>query len=65
YEQFEEMWVKTQEAHELKLQLEVMTRLVNQLSGKRSYVPLAELVAESGISWEDMQGDIDVEAEPK
>lgn len=63
YEHFEELWEKSQEAAELRLQLELLTRMFTQRSSKRDLVPLAELVAESGILPEELVGDIDVESD--
>lgn len=65
YEQFEELWERSHEASELRLELEIMARLVTQLTAKRSLVTYAELVAEAGILPEELEGDADVELESR
>lgn len=65
YAQFEELWEKSQEVEELRLQLEILGRMLVSDRSKGALVPLAELVAESDITLVELEGDIDVEDEPE
>ncbi len=61
HDQFESMWAQAQEAVELRLQHEVMSRVVKQIGSKEAFVPLADLVAETNILPEELAGGTAVE----
>lgn len=65
YDHFTSLWQKAQEASELKLQLELLARLIHQQLSNKPLKTLAEVVEDLGITPEELEaaGDVDIETD--
>lgn len=65
YENFEALWQRAQEARELELKLEVLSRVLHTALSGQPLVPLAQVAEKAGITPEDLEmaGDVEVETE--
>lgn len=63
YDRFADLWSMAQAAEELELQLEVMARLLHHAMSGERLLTLKEVVAELGITPEELEDTDDVDIE--
>lgn len=63
YEEFERFWKKANEASELRLELELLYRILENEKTGEPLVPLVEVVSKTNITAEDLEAAPDVELE--
>lgn len=61
YKNFEELWQKVHEASELQIKLELLSRAIEMEKNEKPLVSLAEVVAKTGITAQDLEEAPDVE----
>lgn len=65
YDKFEGLWQRAEEAAELEVKVEVLSRLLQTALSGESLTSLAEVVERAGITPEEMAevGDVEIEAD--
>ncbi len=65
YEGFEHLWQQAEEAAELDLKLEVLSRALAMVSGQQPLISFAELCEKLGVTAEDLKaaGDVEIETD--
>jgi len=65
YENFEVLWQRADEASELQLQVELLSRILHTALSGQPLIPLAEVVERAGITPEELEmaGDVEIESD--
>lgn len=65
YENFEVLWQRADEASELQLQVELLSRILHTALSGQPLIPLAEVAQKAGITPEELEmaGDVEIESD--